>query len=80
MRVLFYGPLADMLGSEIDLSIELPCTVAVLRQRLAETEPTAADVLASKRARACVGESIVPETHLIAPDDEVEFFPPVSGG
>lgn len=80
MKILFYGRLAETLGQEMNLAVEAPCSVATLRQRLVEVEPSAADALASGRVRACIRDTIVPESYLIAPHDEVEFFPPVSGG
>lgn len=80
MKVRSYGKLADLLGGEIDFPIDAPCTVADLRLRLAEQCPHAAETLGSGRVRACVGDAIVPDTHVVAPDERIELLAPVSGG
>lgn len=80
MKVLFYGRLADVLGRQMDLPIDGGCTVAELRRRVAESRPAAAGPLRDKRVRACVGDTIVSDQYVVGADDQVEFFPPVSGG
>ena len=80
MKVLFYGRLADLLGSELDVSASLGCSVAELRERIADQHPAAAAALRNTRVRACIDDTIVSETHRVAPGGQVEFFPPVSGG
>lgn len=80
MKIIFHGRLADLLGREMELASAGPCSIAELRLRIAEAQPAAADVLAGKRVRACVGDAFVDDDHLAKPGDEVEFLPPVSGG
>lgn len=80
MKVTFYGKLAAMLGTELELAVETPCTVASLRTRIAEAHPDAARSLADRRVRACIGSRLVPDNHPLAAADEVEFLAPVSGG
>jgi molybdopterin converting factor small subunit len=80
MKVTFYGKLAAMLGQELELAVEAPCTVAGLRSRIAASHPEAAQVLEDRRVRACIGNSLVADDHRLAPADEVEFLAPVSGG
>ena len=80
MKVILYGKLASALGREIDLVVEMPCTVAKLRDQIAEARPEAADLLKDRRVRACVGSMLVQDDHPIAVTDEVEFLAPVSGG
>jgi molybdopterin converting factor small subunit len=80
MKVTFYGKLASVLGRELDLAVEEPCTVAGLREQIAGAFPNAAQSLQDRRVRACVARVIVPDDHRVAPADEVEFFSPVSGG
>lgn len=80
MRILFYGRLADVLGRELKLAVEGACSIADLRERIASQHPEAAEPIRSKRVRACIGDSIVSESHVFRPGEEVEFFPPVSGG
>jgi len=80
MRIFFYGRLSDALGHEMEVDLPGSCSVADLRNLLAELRPEAAAALGSKRVRACVGDSIVLDSHVVGPADEVEFIPPVSGG
>ena len=80
MKIFFYGRLADAIGSELELKASDGCTVADLRQRLAAEHPEASETLASRRARACIGDCIVPEDYVVSSSDKVEFLPPVSGG
>jgi molybdopterin converting factor small subunit len=79
MKVTFYGKLADMLGRELDLAVETPCTIAGLRERIFAAFPAALP-LRDKRVRACIGGAIVRDDHPVTPTDEVEFLAPVSGG
>ena len=80
MKVRSYGKLADLFGPERDIEIHEPCTVADLRDRLAAAVPEATDSLASGRVRACLGGSIVADSHLLNTNDAVELLAPVSGG
>lgn len=81
MQILFYGRLGEMIGREAE--VDLPpdvSSVADLRQLLASLHPAAARELTSTSLRACVGDSIVGEDFCILDAEEVEFFPPLSGG
>lgn len=80
MKVRFYGRLADVFGSEREIKIETPCTVAQLRQRLAANNPEAAESLQNRRVRACIGDTIVDDDHFIPKDEVLELLAPVSGG
>lgn len=80
MKVTFYGKLASVLGRELDLAIDAPCTVADLRSAIAGMFPDAASALGDGRVRAFLASSLVTDTHLLAASDAVEFLPPVSGG
>jgi molybdopterin converting factor small subunit len=80
MKVTFYGKLADMIGRELELALETPCSVASLRAAIAAAYPGVADALADGRVRACVDAALVADDHIVAANDEVEFLAPVSGG
>ena len=80
MKVRSYGKLADLLGAEREVHIDAPCTVAELRRRLAAEYPEAAEALNNKRVRACIGDAIVPDSHLLVVDEHIELLAPVSGG
>jgi molybdopterin converting factor small subunit len=80
MKVTFYGKLADMIGRELDVPAESPCTVAMLRGRIAETHPEVAQWLEDRRVKACISGALVPDDHPVGCGDEVQFLAPVSGG
>ena len=80
LKVRFYGKLADAFGSERDIAIEMPCTVAQLRQWLAKDQPEAAETLLSGRVKACIGNTIVGEGDSIPKGEVLELLAPVSGG
>jgi molybdopterin converting factor small subunit len=80
MKIIFYGRLADLVGRELELVVEEPCTIARLRQRIAGSFPAAAGVLEDRRVRACVLDELVPDEHRVRATDAVEFLAPVSGG
>ena len=80
MKIRFYGRLGEKLGSE--MHVELPAgtdTILKLRNILVEMFPDASEDL-RRRSRACVEDSIVGESHRLAGNETVEFFPPLSGG
>jgi molybdopterin converting factor small subunit len=78
MKVLFYGRLADAIGRDIEIEAGGASSVAELRRRVAASHPDAADALG--RSRAVIASAMVGDEHVIAPADQVEFLPPVSGG
>jgi len=80
MKITFYGRLADVVGRELELVVEEPCTIARLRHRIAGTFPAAASLLEDRRVRACVMDELVPDDHRVGVTDAVEFLAPVSGG
>jgi len=80
MRVTLYGRLADLLGRDLEVAVDTPCTVAALRSRMIETWPHMAQPLGDRRVRACVGNKLVPDDHPLDGTDDVEFLAPVSGG
>jgi molybdopterin converting factor small subunit len=80
MKITFYGRLADVVGRELDLVVEEPCTIARLRQRVAVSFPAAAGLLDDRRVRACVRDELVPDDRRVGASEAVEFLAPVSGG
>ena len=80
MKVLFYGRLAELIGPELEVDAPPGCSVSELRDRLVAEHPEAESPLRSKRARACVGDSVVRDDHILDAADRIEFLPPVSGG
>lgn len=80
MRVLFYGRLAEAIGSELQVDAAPSSSIAELRDRLADAHPEADQMLRSRQARAFVGGCLVNDDYQVRPTDAVEFLPPVSGG
>lgn len=80
MKITFYGRLASIVGRDLELAIDQPCTIGHLRHRLAEAYPEAARWLHDRRARAAVAGELAPDGRILAATDEVEFLAPVSGG
>ena len=80
MRIGFFGRLRESLGDEREIAAEAGETVASLRLRLAGLHPEAAGDLLGPRTRACVGDRMVGEDHVVDEAERVEFLPPLSGG
>ena len=81
MKILFFGRLAESLGREVDLDLpDAGCTIAELRQRLADMVPEAAAQLSNGGVRACVDRVIVADSARVLPQHEIAFVPPLSGG
>jgi len=80
VRILFYGRLAESIGREVDVDIAAPCAIADVRMRLADLFPHASIDLGSPRVRTCVGDRIVPDSFVVAPDEVVDILAPLSGG
>jgi molybdopterin converting factor small subunit len=77
---LFYGRLAESIAPELEVDALPGGSVAELRKRLIARYPEAAQPLRNRRSRACVGDTLVHEDHVLGATDTVEFLPPVSGG
>ena len=80
LKVLFYGRLAEAIGSELEIDAPPGCSVAELRERLIAERPRAEQPLRARRALTCVGDSVVRDTYVLQAADRIEFLPPVSGG
>lgn len=80
MKVRFYGKLADLFGSERELAIDTPATVAELRERVASEHPEGAESLQHKRVKACIGDQIAQDSDVVPEEAVLEFLAPVSGG
>jgi molybdopterin converting factor small subunit len=80
MKVLFYGRLAEAIGSELEIGAPPGCSVADLRDRIIAQHPDIEEVLSNRRAKACVADRLVPDDYLVGAGEMVEFLPPVSGG
>lgn len=80
MKIRFYGSLGEAIGRAVEIDAAPRASVADVRRKLAEAYPNAADTLRGPSTRACIRGTIVGEDAVVEPGDEVEFFPPLSGG
>jgi molybdopterin synthase sulfur carrier subunit len=80
LKILFHGRLAETVGPEMEVDAPHGCSVAELRERLITEHPETEQTLRSNRTRACVGDRLVLESHVLSASDILEFLPPVSGG
>lgn len=79
MQILFFGRLADSFGRSLEVDAPPGTSIGNLRALLARQFPDAAP-LPSASVRANIGDLIVGDDHVPVADEEVEFWPPVSGG
>ena len=83
VKLLFFAALREQLGTSGE-QVELPAgiaTVGALREHLRGRGGAWATVLAPNRnVRAAVNQDMVQPGASIKADDEVAFFPPVTGG
>jgi molybdopterin synthase sulfur carrier subunit len=83
VKVLFFARLREALGApHITLSAdEQPATVADLRALLAARPPAEfADAIADPNVICAVNQRVADPAQALCADDEVAFFPPVTGG
>ncbi|MCC2615548.1 molybdopterin converting factor subunit 1 [Aestuariibacter halophilus] len=80
IKVLFFAQLKDVLGTG-QLEIDEPINdVAALRRTLQARGELWSEYLSAQRALVAVNQTIAHEDTRIGPNDEVAFFPPVTGG
>ncbi len=83
LNVRFFASLKEWMACDsIVVEGELaPATVAGLKQHLSEQNPTFAKAIAEVgRLRAAVNQEMANDQSPLADNDEVAFFPPVTGG
>ena len=83
MRVLVFARLREALGSDaLTLpAVDSPATVGELRARLARHERTEfAAAIAAPNVLCAVNQRVAGDEQPLSADDEIAFFPPVTGG
>lgn len=79
LNIFLFATLKELAGkNNITLQVNLPSTVAEIRQLLAAEYPALAAGLPS--AIAALNHEFAQDDEIVTGDDEVAFFPPVSGG
>lgn len=82
IKLLYFAGLRERLGIGAE-SLELPtgiATVAVLRDHLAQRGDVWEALTMMRNLRVAVNQTIVGFDAQLKDDDEVAFFPPVTGG
>ena len=82
ITVYFFASLKEQLGqSQITLDTgSNPCSIADVKQQLIEHHQHWQKALSNPLLLSAVNHQIVNEQHAVQPNDEVAFFPPVTGG
>lgn len=82
IKILYFAKLRDQLGcgeEVLELSPE-SCSVAELKQRLAERDDVWQQAFTDSQVLVAVNKVMATSETLIKTGDEVGFFPPVTGG
>jgi len=82
MRILLFARLRDLCGtSSVDLNISTPCSVADIRSALQQAYPEHHALFAAGSALAAINQCMSSsDSDPVSPEDEIAFFPPVTGG
>jgi len=81
IRVRYFASLREALGPGETLEVPPDITLGALRDRLIAASERHAQALARGRAVRCaLNQAMCDESAVLAPDAEVAFFPPVTGG
>lgn len=75
---LFAGPREQLGMSSIIVEVELPISVASLKNAIRHARPELSDWVDA--SRIAVSESFANEQVVIQPGDKIALIPPVSGG
>jgi molybdopterin synthase sulfur carrier subunit len=82
INVLFFAQVRELLGTaklEVEVSAKLN-TAEDLRAQLAKKDDKWAKVMASDKLLVAINQTMSPWNASIKDNDEVAFFPPVTGG
>lgn len=82
-RALFFGRLRDLAGcGEREITLGRTLDVAAFRKLAAAGDAELEAALAEPSVRVAVNATLAPRSAdcVVAPDDEVAFMPPFSGG
>ena len=81
IRIYFFAKIKEELSLDyFDLDIKTPCTVFEIRKSLISEFNTHKKLFSIDYARCAVNQELTDENKSIFLNDEVAFFPPVTGG
>lgn len=78
VSVRLFAAVAESLGPETAVELDVPTTAGAVRAALADAHPEAAEVV--RRCRLAVNLELVDEHAPVGHDDEVALLPPFAGG
>ena len=81
MKVIFFAALREQLNcSNILLNINETISVLQAKQLLVSQNPQWKNIINDQSLLSAVNHEIVDDDALVCPNDELAFFPPVTGG
>lgn len=80
-RVLFFGRLRDLAGcAQREIPLAQGIDVAAFRKMAADGDVALEELLGAPSTRTAINATLIVQPGVVAPDDEVAFMPPFSGG
>lgn len=80
VRIVFYGPLADIMGRERAVSMSAETTVRQMMESLCGEDAEFKAAIARARVQFAVNDVIGPADAPVKDGDEIAVLPPFSGG
>lgn len=80
LKVLFFAQIREIIGLSVTDVDYRPQTVSELLQQLAQRGDKWQLALTESTVLCAVNKKLVENSYVLQPDDEVAFFPPVTGG
>ncbi len=81
IKVNFFAALREALNcNQTQLEVNEPVTVEQARLLLIESNPSWAKSLTNNSLLTAVNQELVQDDFIVNPNDELAFFPPVTGG
>ncbi|MCX8642043.1 MULTISPECIES: molybdopterin synthase sulfur carrier subunit [unclassified Gilliamella] len=79
-RIIFFAQIRELIGVESILLDVSQLSISDLLQKLSQQGNKWSMALTEKTVLCAVNQSLVDFDYIIQPDDEIAFFPPVTGG
>lgn len=81
IKVSFFAALREALNcSELQLNVTAPITIARAKALIVELHPSWESSFNNNSLLAAINHEMVDDTSMVNPNDELAFFPPVTGG
>jgi len=81
VQVLFFAQLREQLKTDqLQLDLATPCTIGDVQTKLLELNPHWENIMEGRTLLAAINQDMVSSDATVNNNDEVAFFPPVTGG